>query len=341
MATASSAPSSASKNSTVVRSRNAVRLTKAALQTAFVVSEDLGASFAERLFTSPRRHARPAREQAVLASARESVVDVTVRSPRTHHHARLPIVTWRWGRSDAPTVLLVHGWEGRGSQLGAFVAPLVAAGLSVVAFDAPDHGNSPSNRLYLTDLADTIADVATAAAAAAPSRQLHGVVAHSFGAAGVLLAGIRHNLRTPRNVMVAPNVIIDDAVRRFARLVGLDDADRLVLEQRLADHTGIHPESLRLDELTRDRGTSTDDALLVLHDRDDREVSFEHGQRLANLWPHARLIPTTSLGHRRILRDPSVITAAVDLLREGVERPVSDLVREVDRQLDVAKEPTP
>jgi pimeloyl-ACP methyl ester carboxylesterase len=332
MALASS--SSAPKNRTVVRSKNAVRLTKAALQTAFVVSEDLGASLAERLFTSPRRHPRPAREQTILATARESVVDVTLRSPRTHN-AQLPITTWRWGRSDAPTILLVHGWEGRGSQLGAFVEPLLAAGLSVVAFDAPGHGSSPSSRLYLTDLADTIADVA--AATAPTPQQLHGIIAHSFGAAGVLLAGIRNGLRAPRNVMVAPNVIIDDAVRRFARLVGLDDADRIILEQRLAAHSGIHPESLRLDQLTYQRGHAAD-TLLVIHDRDDREVSFEHGDRLAAIWPNAKLLTTNDLGHRRILRDPAVITAAVELLREGIEPPVSDLIREVDRQLDAAKE---
>ena len=54
--------SSSPKNRTTVRSKNAVRLTKAALQTAFVVSDNLGASLAERLFTTPRRHARPERE---------------------------------------------------------------------------------------------------------------------------------------------------------------------------------------------------------------------------------------------------------------------------------------
>ncbi|HTL33239.1 MAG TPA: alpha/beta hydrolase [Kofleriaceae bacterium] len=284
------------------------------------------------MFTSPRRHARPIREQTILASARESTVDVTLRSPRSHN-ASLPIATWRWGRSDAPTILLVHGWEGRGSQLGAFVAPLLAAGLSVVAFDAPGHGSSPSNRLYLTDLADTIADVA----ASIGGGNLHGVIAHSFGAAGVLLAGTRNGFRAPRNVMLAPNVIIDDAVRRFARMVGLDDADRIALEQRLASHTGIHPEALRLTELTASRGHAAD-TLLVVHDRDDREVGFEHGQRLADLWPNSHLIPTTGLGHRRILRDSAVIASAVDLLREGVEPPVSDLVREVDRQLAFSSE---
>lgn len=314
--------SDSSQKSTIVRSKNTVRLTKAALQTAFVVSEDLGATLAERLFTSPRRHARPERERAVLASARRLAVDVTLRSPRALD-ARLPIATWRWGHG--PTVLLVHGWEGRGSQLGAFVAPFVAAGLSVVTFDAPGHGDSPGNRLYLTDLADTIADVATAAG------PLHGIVAHSFGAAGALLAGTRNGVTAPYNVLVSPNVIIDDAVRRFARMVGLDDADRTALEERLAEHTGIAHASLQLERLVGDREMHS---LLVVHDRDDREVSFEHGERLAQLWPNATLHATKGLGHRRILREDDVLRRATNVLRDGVEPPVSDLVREVDRQLE-------
>jgi pimeloyl-ACP methyl ester carboxylesterase len=307
---------------TTVRSKNAVRLTKAALQTAFVVSEELGASFAERLFTSPRRHQRPERERKALATARELTIDVTLRSPRAND-ARLPIKAWRWGHG--PTVLLVHGWEGRGSQLGSFVDPLVSAGLSVVAFDAPGHGDSPHHRLYLTDLADTIADVATAIG------PLHGIVAHSFGCAGVLLAGTRNSVTAPRNVFVSPNVIIDDAVHRFARMVGLDESDRATLEERLADHTGVGVDALRLQNLVGDR---TNHTALVIHDRDDREVDFEHGQRLAQLWPSAQLHETTGLGHRKILRDEDVLRLATNVLREGVEPPVSDLVREVDRQLE-------
>ncbi len=312
---------SAPKNRTVVRSRNTIRLTRAALQTAYLVSEDLGASFAERLFTSPRRHARPERERAVLASARELAIEVTLRAPRWQG-ARRTLAAWRWG--FGPTALLVHGWEGRGSQLGAFVEPLVAAGMSVVAFDAPGHGDSPDHRLYLTDLADCVADVA------AVTGPVHAIVAHSFGAAAALLAHARGGVAAARNVMIAPNVLIEDAVRRFAHVVGLDDADRVGLEERLAEHTGIAPSSLAIERLVGPRH----DALLVVHDRADREVSFEHGERLAQTWQGASLRATDGLGHRRILRDPDVIAATVEFARIGLPEPVSDLVREVDRALD-------
>jgi pimeloyl-ACP methyl ester carboxylesterase len=313
--------SSSPKNSTVVRSKNSVRFARAALQTAYILSEDLGTSFAERLFTSPHRHARPAREHKVLATAREGRVDVTLRAPRWNNQ-RVRVVTWRWG--VGPIVLLVHGWEGRGSQLGAMVAPLVTAGLQVVTFDAPGHGDSPDHRLYLTDVADSIADVAESAG------PLHAIIAHSFGAAGALLAYTRNGVRAPRNVMIAPNVLIDDAVHRFARAVGLDDTDRIALEQRLAIQTGLAIDALRLPLLIGER----DDALLVIHDNEDREVDIEHGTQLAATWPNAQLVETSGLGHRRVLRDDAVIANIVDFVRFGVAPPVSDLVREIDRQLD-------
>ena len=50
------------------------------------------------------------------------------------------LVAWSWG--EGPTVLLVHGWEGRGSQMAAFAAPLAEAGFRAVAFDAPGAASS-------------------------------------------------------------------------------------------------------------------------------------------------------------------------------------------------------
>ena len=313
-------PSSTSKNSTPVRSEKTVRWARAVLQTAFLVSEELGTSLAERLFTTPRRYARPARERAVLASGTRFSVDVRLRSPRWAGKTT-EVAAWRWG--IGPTVLLVHGWEGRGSQLGAFVEPLVAAGMSVVTFDAPAHGDSRGSRLYLTDHADALADVA---AAVGP---VHALVAHSFGAAATLLAHARAGLDVPRNVMIAPNVLIDDAIHKFARTVALDDRDRSRFEQHLASASGVPLEALAVERLVAHR----ESALLVVHDRGDREVGVRHGDRLAATWPNAQLVLTDELGHRRILRDDRVIARTVEFVRAGLPLPASDLVREVDRLL--------
>jgi len=316
---------SSGNKSTVVRSQTAVRLARAALQAAYVLSEDFGTSLAERWFTSPRRHRRPDRERGVLTSGWPLSIEVELRSPgRLGQRHRL--AAWRWGHG--PTVLLVHGWEGRGSQLGAFIEPLVRAGLSVVAFDAPGHGDSPGRRLYLADLADCVADVARAVG------PLHAIVAHSFGAAAVLLAHGRGAVDARRNVMIAPNALIDEAVSRFARAVALDDRDRDTFARQLADHNGVTVAALGIERLVGNREA----ALLVVHDRDDREVAFHHGERLAATWHNATLLATSGLGHRRVLRDAAVVAEVVGFVRHGIARPASDLVREVDLLLAQAGE---
>jgi pimeloyl-ACP methyl ester carboxylesterase len=309
-----------SQNSTTVRVKTELRLARAALQTAYVLSEDLGTALAERMFISPRRHVRPPRERAVLAAARQFEIEVPLRSPRWHGR-RTSIAAWRWG--IGPTVVLVHGWEGRGSQLGSLVEPLVAAGMSVVTYDAPGHGDSPGKQHYLTDAADALAAVVAAVGT------VHALIAHSFGCAAVVLAYARDGVDASRNVMLAPNVLVEDIFAKFSRTLGLDDADIAELIDQLALHSGLPLHDLSIERLvgTRDAG------LLVVHDRDDREVALVHGERLAAAWPQAQLVVTDGLGHRRILRDPATIARVVAYASAGVPRPTSDLVREVDRAL--------
>ncbi|HEY4057243.1 MAG TPA: alpha/beta fold hydrolase [Kofleriaceae bacterium] len=246
---------------------------------------------------------------------------MNLRSPRWGG-ARTPVSCWRWG--VGPTVLLVHGWEGRGAQLGSFVEPLVAAGLSVVAFDAPAHGDSPGSRFYLTDFADTVIDIATAVG------PLHAIVAHSFGCAAVLLAHARGAVDAPRTVFIAPNILIPESVGQFTRTLGLDDDERALFEAQLSENTGLPVEALSLDRLVGPRDT----ALTVIHDRSDREVPFHGSEALVAAWPGAHLVPTDGLGHRRVLREPAVIDEVVASVRVGVPLPASDLIREIDRQLD-------
>jgi uncharacterized protein (TIGR00369 family) len=251
------------ENSTTVRSNLALEFARVGLHMAFGLGDNLGAAVAARLFTSPRRHPRPERERTTLATGHAFPVEVPLDAPRWRGATRT-LAAWRWG--EGPTVLLVHGWEGRGSQLGAFVEPLVDAGMSVVTFDAPGHGDSPGRQLYLTDAADAVGAVA------ARVGPLHGFVAHSFGAPAVLLAYHRHGVDAARNVFVAPNVLIDDAVFRFTQVMMLGGRERGLLEGKLAAHTGIYPSSLTLEGLVGDR----DAGLLVIHDEDDRDVAPVH-----------------------------------------------------------------
>jgi hypothetical protein len=58
--------------------------------------------------------------------------------------------------------------------------------------------------------------------------------------------------------------------------------------------------------------------LLVVHDRDDNEVPWQDGAIIARAWPDAVFSSTGGIGHRRILRDPSVIRAVATFVAERV-----------------------
>ncbi len=267
-----------------------VRLMKWAIEVADLISPTLASELALRAFLTPARPRRPEREQAVLASA----------TPIAMSAGGLPIAAWSWGEADAPAVLLVHGWAGRGAQLGALVPALVARGRRVVTWDAPAHGDSPGRTTTLASMAEVLRAVATRVG------PVEAVIAHSFGAAATTIA-LARGLTAQRVVYVAPLYTIGGTVDRFARTLGLSSGARRDFDQALA-HANL---AARADVEGAHLAPAMTTPLYVVHDRDDREVPYEEGVATVRAWPGARLLTTGGLGHRRVLDDPEVIDAAV------------------------------
>ena len=97
------------------------------------LSPTLGARLAARIFLTPRRARLPERERAWLESARSA----------TFEAGRFRLAGHHWGSAaSAEPVLLVHGWEGRGSQLGGLALALAAQGFRPITIDLPAHGET-------------------------------------------------------------------------------------------------------------------------------------------------------------------------------------------------------
>jgi pimeloyl-ACP methyl ester carboxylesterase len=300
--------------STTVRSISSLDMARVTLRAAFTVSEGLGARAASRLFTRPRRHRRPARELSILQQGRKFSIPVLRRAPIWGGQS-VPIAAWQWGQG--PAVLLVHGWEGRGAQLGAFIEPLVHAGMSVVAFDAPGHGDSPGRRLFLSDMSDCVGQLGEHLG------RVHAVIAHSFGCAATMLAHQQYGFDASRNVFVAPAAMATRAVGSFAELLALEAEDEAALRKRLALESGVQIADLSVEALASKR----DSGLLIVHDQGDREVAIDQAHSLAAIWPAAQLVTTHGLGHRRILRNATVVADAVAYATHSAPVSGSDLAR--------------
>jgi pimeloyl-ACP methyl ester carboxylesterase len=301
-------------NRTTVRAHNhpplALRAMREGMGVLARVSPEGAARIAERMFLTPHRHARPSAEHDTLASARRLTL------PTAHGE----LAAWEWGPDepvrfasspvfDTPRVLLVHGWEGRGAQLGPLARPLVTMGFRVVTFDAPAHGDSPGEHSSLFHFADA---VSSAAEAFGP---FHAIVTHSMGGAATLWAS-RHAPLASRLVLIAPPIDLRDFTRSLSRTLGLPEEVRTRVHRRLGARFGVPIEDARVVELA----SRMEGPLLIVHDEDDREVPIACGEAIANAWSGAELVRTHGLGHRRILRDPASVQTVVRFVAQTSER---------------------
>jgi alpha-beta hydrolase superfamily lysophospholipase len=258
-------------------------------------AQDLAARLALLTFRwTPARRSPSAEERATLSRAHRGRLDLGATT----------IPTWSWG--EGPSVLLVHGWGGRGGQLHAFVDPLVASGHRVTTFDAPGHG-AASGR---TSDVPTFARAVRAAADA--SGGLSGVVAHSLGAASTAWA-IAGGAAIDRIAFVAPVTRPGSFWSGFLDLLRLSPRAR-ERATRHARHTlGVTPDELAVDRTL----ASAFDRTLIVHDGSDRRVPPAGSRALAAEHAALRLHLTEGLGHHRILRDPQVVARVTEFVAHG------------------------
>lgn len=214
----------------------------------------------------------------------------------------IPVALYRWGAG--PPVLFIHGWSGRGSQVAAFVEPLLNAGYQVIALDAPGHGATPGKRTNILECAEILL------ALQRHLGPLHAAITHSFG--GMVLAyAMNHGLSVQRVVCISAPADVDYLVESFARTLNMHPAVVRDLRRRMERRFDYDFWGRTATESNARRLTSP---ALIVHDELDTSVPWTQGERIAAAWPGARFLKTSGLGHGRILRDRMVVDATVKFI---------------------------
>ena len=264
---------------------------RAVFTTVGSVAPGIAARWAETIFCTPPRNEPRIGEEAFLASGRRFTVQGEGED----------LAAWEWGAG--PTVVLVHGWGSRAGRFGALAQALGEGGFRVVAYDAPAHGRSTGRSSSLPEFARALRAVGDTVG------PVHGLVGHSLGGAAAILA-LRDGLHTERIVLLAAPADVTGFSTAFADHLRLPAGTRAVMRRNLETRLQIRWDELHLPTIAR----SLTAAALLLHDRDDEDVPYAQAEEIAAAWPGARLIATTGLGHRGLLRDPDAVRETVAFL---------------------------
>jgi alpha-beta hydrolase superfamily lysophospholipase len=251
---------------------------------------------AKAFFTTMRSPVRPEEEVALGWADRFTI---------PFGRQRLPA----WSFGEGPTVLLSHGWNGRASQLAPLGAALATAGFRAVTFDHPGHGEALGDSTNVPEMAHALSQVDAWLGGA------HAVVAHSIGTVATTLA-VDRTIAPKRLVYLAPPLDPRRWVTTFARSLGLGPSIDAPLERAVERRVGVSLEAIDPRPIAATRDTP----LLIVHDRDDREVPFASGEALSRLWIGSQLVATQGLGHNRVLRSPEIGERILGFLAPLVRR---------------------
>lgn len=239
-----------------------------------------------RAFMTPRNLPPRQWELPLLASAERITL-------------RFGLSALRWGQG--PTVLLMHGWEGRATQFAALIETLVKAGHTVVSLEGPAHGSSPGQQAHVVLFARALLE------AAAELPPLRAVIGHSMGGASVLLA-LQMGLRAEAAVSIAAPAQLLGVLRGFARHLGLPARARAAFIRKVEQDVGMQINRLDVS------GYQLELPGLVVHATDDALVPAGEAEIIHKAWFDSRLLRLEEGGHQRVLADPRVSEAVLELL---------------------------
>ncbi len=244
------------------------------------------APLALRLFLTPFSMKQHSKEKEQMKHAKKVFLE----------HRNHRIAVYDWG-GNGPKILLVHGWSGRGTQMGSLALWLRDRGYHPISFDAPGHGKSSGNTCSLLAFSETINFL---------QEEYHMVMAigHSLGGASLILSQSMGQRFFQMATIAAPSSVAD-AMTQFGKKFGWSAHLLATTMEYTENKFNTTLESVSAASLSQ---TIWCDGLII-HDENDDQVSLKNAEFIHQGWKNSKLYITHQLGHFKILHHPQTFEA--------------------------------
>ncbi len=275
-----------------------IKVVKTTLSILGVIAPKSALSLSFKLFCNPAGRASiRSNEQGSVDNAKKSHIE----------YRGEKVCIYSWGDLTRP-VLMIHGWESRGSRFSAIIEQLLAQGYSPVTFDMPGHGDSGGKNTTILQCNEICG-------------QLHekygdfeAVIAHSFGVPCTFYA-LKNTLKADKVVAISGLHDFVYLVEEFSRMLNLNEKVKTGLKGKVEEL--FHP----VEDIWNTFSVSHNKELitqpmLVIHDTDDDVVEVTQAQKILDTYGvQANFHQTSGYGHKRILYQTDVIEKIADFMR--------------------------
>ncbi|WP_281632722.1 alpha/beta hydrolase [Flavobacterium luteolum] len=261
------------------------------------ISTKLVTKFAAKIFTTPIKHKVPKRELEMDTKSLQKLIYVPAIDKS--------VVTYLYGEGQ-PKILLVHGWSGRGTQLFKIADELLKYGYSTVSFDAPAHGKSEGSTTIMSEFIASILEIEK------QFGPFEIAIGHSLGGMSVLNS-IKDGLQVKKAIVIGSGDIVQDILDEFTFKLGLKKEISYHLRDYFEDIYKV-----KMDDFSAYKAAQkVKIPVLVMHDKDDPEVSVKAGMHIHENLEKGSLFLTEALGHRKILGNQNVIKKILDFIKNA------------------------
>ncbi|MGG5576801.1 alpha/beta hydrolase [Myroides sp. C15-4] len=262
-------------------------------------SQSLAAKFAQNLFITPIKFKTPKREKEMLTKSKRTKLYV--------HAIKKDIVVYEYGinKKANKKALLIHGWNGRGTQLVTIANILIRQGYDIVSFDAPGHGLAPKTKTNLTEF------IASAFEIEKQFGPFDLIVGHSLGGMTTMNA-LRDGLKAKQAVIIGSGDVVQDVIEDFVKQIQLKPQIANIIKMRFEKQFNRTMDSYCVHKAAAEIHIP----VLIIHDEDDIDVPIKAAYQIKKHAPNSQLMVTSGLGHRKVLGDKKVIERIRDFTQE-------------------------
>ncbi|HEU4790057.1 MAG TPA: alpha/beta fold hydrolase [Flavobacterium sp.] len=204
----------------------------------------------------------------------------------TFQHNEHQFQTYTWEGNDTK-ILLVHGWESNSARWEKTLPYLQKSGSTIIAIDAPAHGQSSGKEFNVPRYAEFINK-------AVKKYNPSIIIGHSIGGAACVYHQYLHpETSIEKMVILGAPSDLKTLIDNYIQMLSLNRKMFTLLEKRYLENFNFKLEDFSGGAFAKHINIEG----IIAHDTSDTVVAFEEGQKIASGWKKGRFITTKDLGH--------------------------------------------